>query len=239
MPQYPPIALPFFILIWVLFGFLLALIQIGVLRYVFESMGIDRRYFFSLLLLCLAGSYINIPIATLPAETIIGRQEAYAFGYRYVIPVIIHQDRTILAVNVGGAIIPVALSLFLMFKNGLYRETLIATTIVTFTVHALAKPVPGVGIAVPMFIPPLITAIVAVFIAPWRAGPLAYIAGSLGTLIGADLMNLGKVRGLGAPVASIGGAGKFDGIFLTGLVAVILAGFLAGRRARPRASDEY
>ncbi len=56
------------------------------------------------------------------------------------------------------------------------------------------------------------------------------IARSLGTLIGADLMNLDKVRGLGAPVASIGGAGKFDGIFLTGLLAVLLAGVLSGRR---------
>jgi uncharacterized membrane protein len=51
----------------------------------------------------------------------------------------------------------------------------------------------------------------------------AYIAGSLGTLIGADLLNLDKVRGLGAPVVSIGGAGTFDGIFLAGIVAVLLA----------------
>ena len=64
------------------------------------------------------------------------------------------------------------------------------------------------------------------------SAPLAYIAGSLGTLIGADLTNLDKVRGLGAPVASIGGAGTFDGIFLTGILAVLFAGFYA----RPRAA---
>jgi uncharacterized membrane protein len=52
----------------------------------------------------------------------------------------------------------------------------------------------------------------------------------MGTLIGADLTNLDKVRGLGAPVASIGGAGTFDGIFLTGIVAVLLAGFVTPRR---------
>jgi len=38
-----------------------------------------------------------------------------------------------------------------------------------------------------------------------------------------DLLNLGKIRGLGASVASIGGAGTFDGIFLTGIFAVLLA----------------
>ena len=63
----------------------------------------------------------------------------------------------------------------------------------------------------------------AIVLARDQAAPLAYIAGSLGTLIGADLSNLGQVRGLGAPVASIGGAGTFDGIFLTGILAVMLA----------------
>ena len=57
------------------------------------------------------------------------------------------------------------------------------------------------------------------------AGPLAYVSGSLGTLIGADLLNLDKLHGLGAPIASIGGAGTFDGIFVTGILAVLLAGF--------------
>jgi uncharacterized membrane protein len=93
----------------------------------------------------------------------------------------------------------------------------------------LATPVPGVGIAVPIFVPPVATAIVAVLLAHRHAAPLAYIGGSLGTLIGADLLNLGAVQGLGAPVASIGGAGTFDGIFLTGILAVLLASF--SRRA--------
>jgi len=52
---------------------------------------------------------------------------------------------------------------------------------------------------------------------------MAYISGTLGTLIGADLINLGKIEGLQAPVASIGGAGTFDGIFFTGILAVLLA----------------
>jgi uncharacterized membrane protein len=56
-----------------------------------------------------------------------------------------------------------------------------------------------------------------------NAPPLAYVAGSLGTLIGADLLNLGLIQGLGAPVASIGGAGTFDGIFITGILAVLLS----------------
>jgi uncharacterized membrane protein len=42
-------------------------------------------------------------------------------------------------------------------------------------------------------------------------------------MIGADLLNLGSIHGLGAPVASIGGAGTFDSIFLIGIVAVLIA----------------
>jgi uncharacterized membrane protein len=88
--------------------------------------------------------------------------------------------------------------------------------------------VPGIGIATPMFIPPIVAALVALaltglFGAGTHVDAVAYVSGVLGTLIGADLMNLGKLRDLGAPVASIGGAGTFDGVFLTGIVAVLLA----------------
>src|SRR5262249_44110921 len=87
----------------------------------------------------------------------------------------------------------------------------------------LSRPVPGLGIAEPVFVPSVTTAIVALLLSREHAAPLAYIGGSLGTLIGADLLNLGNLRGLGAPVVSIGGAGTFDGIFLIGIVAGLIA----------------
>jgi uncharacterized membrane protein len=74
-------------------------------------------------------------------------------------------------------------------------------------------------------------ALTALLVRRREAAALAYVGGSMGTLIGADLLNLGKVQGLGAPVISIGGAGTFDGIFVTGVLAVLIAGF-AGRPAR-------
>jgi uncharacterized membrane protein len=98
-----------------------------------------------------------------------------------------------------------------------------SVAIVASIVHWLAQPVAGLGIAVPTFIPPLVAAGTALLISRRTAPPLAYIAGSLGTLIGGDLMNLNRLQGLGAPIASIGGAGTFDGIFLAGIVAVLLA----------------
>lgn len=229
---YFPLSLLFLVAFWFLFALLVALVEIGILQYVFESMGVSRRYMLALLLFSLLGSYINIPVAHLPGHVEPAGEEVYFFGMRYVVPVLVNSPGTVIAVNVGGALIPFILSIYLIFKHRLFVTGIVAVAIMTVIVHMMARPVRGMGIAVPIFIPPILTAIVALILAPRNPAPLAYIAGSLGTLIGADLLNLDKVRGLGAPVASIGGAGKFDGIFLTGVVAVLLAGLLGGRRRR-------
>jgi uncharacterized membrane protein len=165
----------------------------------------------------------------LPAERVVSGQEITYFGMRYVIPVVEERPGTVLAVNVGGAVIPTLLSLYLLVKTGMYGRGLLAVAIVTAVVHWLAYPVKGMGVGVPVFIPPVVAAVTALVLSRQAAPPLAYIGGSLGTLVGADLLNLGRVQALGAPVASIGGAGRFDGIFVTGIVAVLLAG-LAGVR---------
>jgi uncharacterized membrane protein len=232
---YFPIGWMFLLFFWFLLALLVGLIQIGILEYVFESMGVGRRYMVALLLLCLLGSYVNIPLVHLPGKHVRAGEIVDFYGVQYVVPVLVNSEGTMLAVNLGGAVIPFLLSVYLIFKHRVFLESLVAVGLVTVAVHWMARPVPGVGIAVPIFIPPVITAIVALVLSRSNPAPLAYIAGSLGTLIGADLLNLNQVRDLGAPIASIGGAGKFDGIFLTGVVAVLLAGILgAGRRvARP------
>jgi len=221
--HYIPLALPFFMALVFLFAFLIVLIEIGILEYAYEQIGVSRRYMFAFLLLSILGSYVNIPLAKLPAEHLYSGHVVTFFGMRYIIPLVVDSPQTIIAVNLGGAVIPILLSVYLVLKNRMVGKSLLAVGIVTIVVHHLAHPVPGVGIAEPTFVPPLITAGVVLLISRRQAAPLAYVAGSLGTLIGADLLNLGKIRGLGAPIASIGGAGTFDGIFLTAILAVLLA----------------
>jgi uncharacterized membrane protein len=99
----------------------------------------------------------------------------------------------------------------------------IGVAVVALVTHLVAKPVPGVGIALPIFLPPILAALTAVLLDRERSAPIAYVAGSLGTLLGADILNLYRLQELGAPVASIGGAGISDGVFLTGIIAVLLA----------------
>ena len=218
-----PLALPFVLGLFLLIGLLLALIEVGVLKYAYTKIGVDRRSVFLLLLLSLLGSYVNIPVAHLPGEQVVTDRVMTYFGMRYVIPIVQEWPGTVIAINLGGAVLPMLLSLYLLVKHRLYGSGLLGVVIVTAVVHWLATPVPGVGIAVPTFIPPLVATGTAWVLQRRSAPPLAYIAGSLGTLIGADLLNLGQIQGLGAPVASIGGAGTFDGIFLTGILAVLLA----------------
>jgi uncharacterized membrane protein len=226
-----PLASPFILGLLFLFGLLVALIEIGIIGYAYERVGVHRRYVFVILLLSLLGSYVNIPAAEFPAERVVSGQEVTYFGMRYVIPVVHEWPGTVLAVNVGGAVIPTLLSLYLLVKTGLYGRALIAVAVMTAVAHALAYPVRGMGIAVPVFIPPVVAAVTALVLSRQAAPALAYIGGSMGMLIGADLLNLGRIQELGAPVASIGGAGRFDGIFMTGIVAVLLAGLVDIRRA--------
>jgi uncharacterized membrane protein len=152
---------------------------------------------------------------------------------RYVVPFVDSWPGTVLAVNVGGAVIPTIMSTYLVIRYQLWLKAAIATAVIAAVIHSMATPVPGVGIAVPVFAPVVITTIIALILSREYAAPLAYVGGSMGTLIGADLLNLDKINGLGAPVASIGGAGTFDGIFLTGILAVLLAGIASPSRPRP------
>ncbi|HLQ01891.1 MAG TPA: DUF1614 domain-containing protein [Burkholderiales bacterium] len=228
--HYYPLTLPFLL---VLLGVLTALSFLVVLRalqFAYAQLGIAPRYFFTWLFASLAGSYINLPVMRFSPEQMTQLQVIPFYGVPYVIPTVESWPGTILAVNVGGAIIPILLSLILIVKNGLYRMAAWGITIVSLACYLLAEPVPGLGIAIPVFYPPVIAAIVALLLSRQYAAPLAYACGSLGTLIGADLMNLGNIRGLGAPVMSIGGAGTFDGIFVTGLIAVLLAGIVSRRK---------
>lgn len=221
--HFLPLAPLFFFALVVLFVVAVGLILFGVLEYAYEKMGVSRHYVFAILGLSLLGSSVNIPVAVLPQKEVRSNVVVDFWGVQYRIPEFEDWHRTELAVNVGGAIIPTALAIYLLFKNGLYWQSIVGVLIVSLIVHRVAVPTRGVGIAVPIFIPPVVAAITALILSYRRPAPLAYIVGTLGTLIGADLMNLNQLSDLGAPVASIGGAGTFDGVFLTGLLAVLLA----------------
>jgi uncharacterized membrane protein len=231
--HYLPLTPALFSVLVFLFVGLIILIQLRILRYAYMKLGVGPGAALLLLFGSLIGSYFNIPITILPGQMVRSGQIVDFFGMRYVVPLVQQWPGTVLAVNVGGAVIPTLMSSYLMLRYQLWGKATIAVAAIAVIIHSMATPVQGLGIAVPVFAPVIATAILAFILSREYAAPLAYIGGSMGTLIGADLTNLDKISGLGAPVASIGGAGTFDGIFLTGILAVLLAGIVSPSRPRP------
>jgi uncharacterized membrane protein len=232
--HYLPLTPGLFSILVILFVALVILIQLRILRYAYMRLGVGPGAAMLLLFGSLIGSYFNIPITLLPGPppTMSGQIVDF-YGMRYVVPFLVSSPGTVLAVNIGGAVIPTLMSAYLIIRYQLWLKAAIATAAIAAVMYSTATPVPGVGIAVPVFAPVVATAILAFILSREYAPPLAYIGGSMGTLIGADLLNLDKIGSLGAPIASIGGAGTFDGIFLTGILAVLLAGIASPSRPRP------
>jgi len=229
--NFIPISFPLF-LVLLAFAFLLLPVLLflytGGIVEAFSRLGFSPATGFLIFILTLVGSAINIPMKKIKSKTPFVQDKIINFyGMSYRVPVVVSED-ILVALNVGGALIPIIISLYEFLRMVATRHfaqiliTIISVVIVSVFCHLFAKPVKGVGIAIPFFIPPLITVIVASLIARGNASAVAYISGTLGTLIGADISNLNKLDELGAPVASIGGAGTFDGIFLTGILSVLL-----------------
>jgi uncharacterized membrane protein len=221
---FPPFLLMFLFGFVFLLFFVFALVQFGLFTWAFSRLGIPPEYLFSFMFLCIAGSMINLPIRKIRLESKAEDWETIHFyGIRFRPPPWANPQEMVLAVNLGGAILPACLSFYLLSRAENPLRMVLAMAIVTYAVYRMARPIAGVGIGTPMFIPPILAAISAVLINPQWAAPTAYVAGTLGTLIGADLLHLDELKHLNAPVASIGGAGTFDGIFLTGILAVLLS----------------
>jgi len=207
-----------------LLAFVFALIQVGALTIAFEKLGLSGGSAMLLLLSSLAGSGINLPLFTLDAE---GEMDPrWRRRQLWMSPLMrqLREGKVLVAMNVGGGLVPLFFSGYLLSRSAVpLPAVVLATAVQSLVCYLFSRPIRGVGIGMPLFIAPISAALIAVTILPDASAPLAYICGTMGVLIGADLLRLRDVGRLGAPVASIGGAGTFDGVFITGIVAVLLA----------------
>jgi len=206
------------LLLWITFS-----IKLGLIALTFQKLGLNPESALTLLMMSLLGSAINLPLFTLRVSAPPPPIERIGYGLLRRPPVPF-AGRTQIAVNVGGCLVPVLFSLYLVNSYSVPPLLIVAATaFVAFVSYFMSRPIPGVGIGMPILVAPLSAALAAIFLGDEYRAPLAYISGSLGVLIGADLLRLKDVRRMAAPIASIGGAGTFDGIFITGLVAVLLS----------------
>jgi len=180
----------------------------------FEKLGLSPEITILILLLMLVGSAINIPLTRRKMAYV---KESSFFG-------LFKKQKLMasgIAINFGGAVIPIALSFYFLNKVP-WEPVLIATFLMILIAKIFSRPIPGRGIGISAFIPPLFAVLFAIILAPEFAAPCAFISGVLGTLIGADILNLHRIRKMSPGLLSIGGAGVFDGIFLIGIISALL-----------------
>lgn len=205
-------------------AFLFAVVQLGVITIAFDKLGLSQELALALLLASLAGSLFNIPVIRINNDVQTGQPvipPQYGMLKPFLPP---FEGKTTIAVNVGGCVIPVMFSIYLLTQYSLSLWPLLAAILFVSLVSRFAStPIAGIGIGMPILVAPLAAASVALILGGSGSAPMAYIAGTLGVLIGADIMRIKDILRLAVPVASIGGAGTFDGIYITGIVAVLLA----------------
>lgn len=235
---------PMFLLLFLLLAFmpLIWLLFIpSALAYAFQPLGLDQPTSHTIaiimMLLSLTLSFVNIAIVEVPRQVLAPDIDYVSFfGIYYPVPRLrLLTSKTVVAINVGGAIVPLAISLLmisLMTVSGKALQALLVETLTVLTVslvsYASSRIVPGVGIVVPALIPPLTATLSAIVLSSFMtmielAPAIAYSGAVVGVLMGADVVNLVRhFDRLKSTFISIGGAGTFDGIYLSGIMALFL-----------------
>jgi uncharacterized membrane protein len=188
----------------------------------------------ALVILILLCSFVDVPIWKIKRKTI---RMPHSEDGRFPDAFTPDQDgglwETTIAVNLGGAIIPLALSLYLLDRvsliasgNMLYLKVLAGILIVGAMSYVTTRPMVGVGIRASLFIPGLTALLCGVLLAGGTglsAGVIAFVSGAVGTLLGANIAHLYRVGDLEVAKISIGGAGTFGAIFVGCLLSALIA----------------
>src|SRR6266581_9570594 len=132
--HYLPLTPGFFSILLVLLAGLIILIQLRILRYAYMKLGVGPGAAMFLLFGTLIGSYFNLPVAVLPGKPVMSGQIVDFYGMRYVVPVVASWPGTVLAVNVGGAVIPTMMSIYLVIRYQLWLKAAIATAVIAFVI---------------------------------------------------------------------------------------------------------
>ncbi|MCC7410088.1 MAG: DUF1614 domain-containing protein [Gammaproteobacteria bacterium] len=217
---FDPLRLIFFV---ALLAGLVLVLQFELARVAFERLGLAPGAAYLLLAASLAGSLFNLPLFTV-ANDVDWLDNAPEHASLLRIGHLYSGDRTLVCLNVGGGLVPILFSIYLLGRGQIDVVTALAgISLVAMVAYVLSRPIRGLGIAMPLLVAPIVAALVGVGFGAEHRAALAYVAGTCGVLVGADLLRLPDVRRLGVPFAAIGGAGTFDGIFITGIIAVLLA----------------
>jgi uncharacterized membrane protein len=218
---YLPVSLLLFILLILILPFLWFVLAIDAVQVAATKLGFEPRVGLLFLTLIILGSAINIPLYQVESTIEVIDDFRLFFQQQFWgIPFQRIQRTTVVALNVGGGLIPVLLALY-QFRQANPLTIAIATMIVTIVSYFAAHVVPGIGIQMNPLLAPLTASLAAILLGGSHPASVAFAGGVLGTVIGADLLHLKDIEQMSSGILSIGGAGVFDGIALCGLFSVL------------------
>ncbi|MCS7031818.1 MAG: DUF1614 domain-containing protein [Gloeomargarita sp. SKYG116] len=221
---YLPVTFLLFLLFLLTFPFLWLVITLDAVQVAVAKLGFSPQAALLLFTLVVLGSTINIPLYERVSQVTYVPDWAELWSARFFwgIPLRKIERKTIIALNVGGGLIPTLLALY-QFGRANPLQILTVTAIVAGVSYYSAQVVPGIGIQMNALVAPLTAAMTAILMTGGvNAPPVAFAGGVLGTLIGADLLHLPQIERMTPGILSIGGAGVFDGIALCGLFSLLL-----------------
>jgi len=202
-------------------GFTMALLSyLGFIQQLAESLALRPYIIITAVMLIPVTAFIHIPIRRVQVVHAIPQSPIQGL----IIPKrSLYRGHTLIAVNFGGAILPLSYSIALFIYFPIPVTTLLLIiSIVCITSYILSRPIPGFGIGLPLFSSPIVTALATHYIVDEHQLSTAYIAGTIGVMLGADLLRLKDIKQLGSSFVSIGGAGILDSIVLTGFISIVL-----------------
>lgn len=186
----------------------------------------------------LAGSLVNLPVWRKPVDspqvvewTRVANETSA--GEQWVPKIRAARGEPVLFVNLGGCLIPLIIALwearFVVAAGGQPLAALaVAVGLNVLASNRLARPLGNLGVGLPLWVSPVVSLAVSWALlgneagAEWRPA-VAFTSGVLGPLVGADLWHAWRTRGNWPRGLVLGGAGTFDGIVLSGILAALLA----------------
>jgi uncharacterized membrane protein len=226
-----PLSVFVIILIIVLVIIIVPLLILGIIGAAFTRLGFSWISALAVVLLILFGSFVNIPVYRFRRNMIrVSHNQAPVFGVSFPNTSGDVWETTI-SLNLGGAVIPVFISLYLMYRAILITGTSLIFTVCTGIIIVAVITYVSTrldtynGIQVPLLIPG--TYSTACRFAPCRGtayrAVTAFVSGITGVLLGGNLANLYRISDLEVPEVSFGGAGTFGSIFLCCMLPALIA----------------
>lgn len=191
------------------------------------KLGITPPIGLGIIFCILLGSLINIPLKRIKTVSKVPTDLRQLLGLSpWFFRQAFKKNELIIAVNVGGCVVPSALALYQLARllnSEMILMSVIVIVINVIVCYRLSEIKEGVGVMLPAFVPGIMAAFCASILTPENPPAVAFCAGVLGPLIGADLLRLKQIIAISSGSASIGGAGTFDGIVISGFIALLLS----------------